>query len=145
MSGEMSHATIYLSVGGLWGVGDDLVSVPASQLTYNVTEKRFELPANKADIVALAEQKSSDYASGTAPMSRTSAGKQSFSDEATRVQNALEHDPMTSAFAQKVFVITNGETLEIHGSVDNKEQQKKILDTARRSTSLKIEDKIDVR
>jgi osmotically-inducible protein OsmY len=145
-AGEMSPSTIYVSVGGLLGIGDDFVSVPASQLSYNATEKRFELSATKADVVALAEQKENTnaYSAGSSP-SKTSAAKQAFADEATRVQNALETDPQTSAFAFKVSVTTDGQYIELHGMIDSKEQHDKILATARRATALEVKDKIDLR
>jgi hypothetical protein len=142
---DLSHATIFISVGGLWGIGDDLVSVPASQLSYNLAEERFELSANKADVVALAElDPDAGYAAGTS-MRDTAAGKQSFADEASRVQKALETDPTTSAFAYKVTVTSDGENLSLHGTVDNDEQQEKLLEAAKRATSLDIDDKLDVR
>ncbi len=142
---NQNQTTVFISVGGLWGIGDDYVSVPASQLSYNSAEKRFELSASKADVVALAEQKSSaGYAAGTSSSS-TTAGKQSFSDAATQIQNALESNPETSSFAYKVSVTTNGDEIELHGTVDNEQQHQKILDAARKATSKDVEDKLDVR
>lgn len=141
----IAHASVFVSVGGLWGIGDDLVSVPLAKLSYNTAEDRFELQANKADVVALAERKASDgYAAGS-PRSDTAAGKQSFSDEAMRVQKALESDPQTSAYAYKVTVTTDGDSLELRGFVDNKEQKKNIADAAKRATSLDIDNKIEIR
>lgn len=142
---SLAHATVFVSVGGLFGMGDDLVSVPVAQLSYNAEDDRFEISAAKADVVALAEGKDhAGYAAGSSTPD-TAAGKQSFSEEATRVQNALKSDPSTSAFASSVTVVTDGESLSVHGIVDTKEQEKLILEAARRATSLDIEDKIDVR
>lgn len=150
------QATIYVSVGGLWGIGDDLVGVSASQLSYNSSNQRFELSASKADVVALAEQHagsgslastsrtgSSDNAMRSG--SSTTAGKQSFNDEAARLQNALATDPAISSFASAVSVMANGEDLELHGTVENKDQQKQILEAARRATSRNVKDKLNVR
>ncbi len=140
----MGHATVLLSVGGLWGVGDDLVSLPMSAFSYNSDKDRFELSASKGEIVALAEGKAHGGYSADAPIaSGTRAGKQSFADEAKRVKEALMADPMTSPFAAGVTITTDGENLVIHGLVDNKEQKQRILDTARRATPLKVEDEID--
>jgi hypothetical protein len=142
----LKHATVFLSIGGMLGIGDDLVSVPVSQLNYNSASDRFEVAMAKADIVALAENKADEtYASDSSTPAATRAGKQSFADEATRVKSALAADPQTSAFAQKVTVMAAGDSLEIRGIVDNKEQQKRIVDAARRATSLDIDDKIEVR
>lgn len=141
----LANATVFVSVGGLWGVGDDLVRVPMSKLSYNTTEKRFELDASKADVVALAEGDARPGYAADTRIGQTSAGKQTFGDEATRVQDALKADPMTSAFAQNVIVTSDGETLELRGTVENKEQQKRIVETARRATALKIDDEIQVR
>jgi len=141
-----AHATVLVSVGGLFGVGDDLVSVPMSALTYNSTKERFEMSTSKAEIVALAEGKSQGGYAADAPMaSATRAGKQSFADEANRVKEALKADPMTSAFAASVIVTADGENLRIQGLVDNKEQKQRILDTARRATPLKVEDDLETR
>jgi osmotically-inducible protein OsmY len=142
----LKHATVFLSIGGMLGIGDDLVSVPVSKLNYNSASDRFELAMAKADVVALAEAKDQQtYATDSSTPAATRAGKQSFADEATRVKSALAADPQTSAFAQKVTVMAAGESLEIRGIVDNKEQQKRIVDAARRATSLDIDDKIEVR
>jgi osmotically-inducible protein OsmY len=141
---KMDSSTIFISVGGLWGIGDDLVSVPTSQLRYNAVEERYELSASKADVVALAEQDANEF-SADRRMSETAVGKQSFADEATRVKKALQSDPMTSAFAQNITVTSDGESLQIHGTVANKDQQKKLLDAARRATSVDIDDKLKVR
>lgn len=128
--------TVFISVGGLWGVGDDVVSVPVSQLKYNAAEERFELSASKADIVALAGQEEAGS---------TAAAKQQFSDDAMQVQDALASDPQTSSFAHRVTVTTDGETIELRGTLDNEQQQQQVLDAARRATSLPIEDNTDVR
>ena len=88
-----------------------LENVPASQLNYNSAADRFELPMAKADVVALAEgERRAGYAADSTTPAATRAGKQSFADEATRVQNALASDPQTSAFAQKVTVTTAGDS-----------------------------------
>lgn len=142
-----SQATVFLSVGGLWGIGDDLVRVPISQLSYNTGEDRFELAASKAQVVALAEQKDGAQAgyAGSMNSGSTTAAKQTFGDEASRVQSALRTDPQVSAFAQGVTVNSDGDTIELHGSVQTEEQKKQILDAARRATSKDIEDELDVR
>jgi hypothetical protein len=146
INAAMGHATILVSVGGLFGVGDDLVSVPASKLNYNAGQDRFELAMNKADVVALAEGTDrAGYAADTdADRIPATAAKQSFADEASRVQNALSSDPVTSPFAHKVTVTSDGKTLALRGTVDNREQKKRIIDAARRATSLDVDDKIEV-
>ncbi len=157
MASSLSGATVFISVGGLWGIGDDLVSAPVSMLSYNSADERFELASTKAQVVALTEDKDDNagYASTTGSRtgtavgssttgSATAAGKQSFGDEASRVQAALRADPQVSSFAQKVQVSSDGDTIELRGSVDTEQHKKQILDVARRATTLKIEDEIDV-
>ena len=62
MKGMMgSGATVFISVGGLFGIGDDIVAVPASKLSYNEEEDRFTINASKDQIVALAEQEAVEY------------------------------------------------------------------------------------
>lgn len=153
----LSSPTVFLSVGGLFGIGDDLVSVPISMLNYNTSKDHFELSASKAEVTALTEapDRNSSYASnsgsmnsgsGSSSMNSTTAGKQSFGDEVTRVQSALRTDPKTSSFAHNVMVSSDGDTLELRGSVDSKDQKQQIVDCARRATSLKIDDSgLDVR
>lgn len=152
LGSSMSGATVFISVGGLWGIGDDLVSAPVSMLSYNTNNDRFELASTKAQVVALTENDSdAGYAStsetrtGSALGGSTAAGKQSFGDEASRVQSALRADPQVSSFAQSVTVSSDGDTIELRGSVDTEQHKKQILDAARRATSLKIEDELDVR
>jgi hypothetical protein len=139
-----ANATVFVSVGGLWGVGDDLVSVPASRLRYNSSRDRFEISASKADVVALAKAEDPAKYAADANRSATSAGKQSFTEEARRVQSALASDPETSAFASKVSVTTDGEDIQLNGTVDNREQRSRIVSAAKRATSLNVEDKLEV-
>lgn len=63
--GRSMHAepTVYISVGGVMGVGDDHVRVPASALNWNTTDKCFQLNVEKASIEALAEKKAPGYSS----------------------------------------------------------------------------------
>ncbi|MGH8021114.1 MAG: PRC-barrel domain-containing protein [Opitutaceae bacterium] len=49
------HAII--SVGGVMGVGDNLVAVPVSALEFDSTEDRYTLSVTKSEFVAIAEQK----------------------------------------------------------------------------------------
>jgi hypothetical protein len=138
----------FISVGGLWGIGDDLVSVPVSELSFNSAEDRFELSASKADVVALAEQKNEDidYASdSTMPAGSTAAGKQTFGDEASKVQDAIANNPETAPFAYKVSVTTDGEEVQLRGTVDSEEQHEQILEAARGATTNDIDDQIEVR
>lgn len=154
LDSSLSGATVFVSVGGLFGIGDDLVSVPISMLSYNTSKSHFELAASKAEVTALTQgaDRNSGYASSSrsndsaSSMSGTAAGKQSFGDEVSRVQSALRTDPKTSPFAHNVIVSSDGDTLELRGTVDSKEQKQQIVDCARRATSLKIDDDaLDVR
>lgn len=139
---------VYISVGGLWGIGDDLVSVSASQLSFDSAKDRFVLAANKAEVVALAENdQQSGYAAGSAARpgaGSTAAGKQQFSDEAAKVQNALQSGAATRSFAHKVTVTSDGEDVELRGTVSSEEQHQQILQAARQATSSRIDDKIEV-
>jgi hypothetical protein len=141
-----SDVRVFISVGGLWGIGDDLVSVRASELSFNAAEDRFELAASKADVVALAEQdEAPGYASGSSPTDATRAGKQQFADEAAKVRNALEVDTLTSSYAYKVTVTSDGDDIQLRGTVDTEEQHQQILKTARAATTNDVEDENQVR
>lgn len=147
MDSSLHGATVFISVGGLWGIGDDLVSAPLSMLNYNTSEERFELASTKAQVVALAEGDSdiASYADTSLNQSSTAAGKQAFGDEATRVRSALRADPQVAAFANNIHVTSKGDSLEISGTVSSEQQKKLVLDCARRATSMEIEDELDVK
>lgn len=51
---EEPHAII--SVGGVLGVGDDLVAVPLSALEYDSAEERYTLNVQKSEFVSIAER-----------------------------------------------------------------------------------------
>jgi osmotically-inducible protein OsmY len=146
MDSPLQGATVFISVGGLWGIGDDLVSAPLSMLNYNTSEDRFELASTKAQVVSLAEGESeiAGYA-GTSASSSTAAAKQAFGDEASRVRSALRADPQVAAFANSIQVTSKGDSLEISGTVSSEQQKQKVLDCARRATSMEIEDELDVK
>lgn len=56
-----AEPTVYISVGGVLGVANDHVRVPASALNWNTADKCFQLNVEKASIEALAEKKASGY------------------------------------------------------------------------------------
>jgi len=53
-----SETQAIISVGGVLGVGDDLVSVPVSALNYDSSEERFTLSVTKDEFLAIAEKPS---------------------------------------------------------------------------------------
>jgi hypothetical protein len=50
-------------VGGILGVANDHVRVPASALNWNTADKCFQLNMEKASIEALADKKAPGYSS----------------------------------------------------------------------------------
>lgn len=47
-TGEITHAVV--SIGGFLGIGDKTVLVPAAQLSWNATEKRYQLGWTRAEL-----------------------------------------------------------------------------------------------
>lgn len=52
---------VYISVGGVMGVGDKHVRVPASALQWKADDECFQLNASKESIVALTEDTATAY------------------------------------------------------------------------------------
>jgi hypothetical protein len=50
-----TEPVVYISVGGVLGVGGDNIRVPASALDWNAEKECFQLGMNKDDFVAIAK------------------------------------------------------------------------------------------
>lgn len=50
-----SDVEVYLSVGGLWGLGEEIVAVPVSKLSYDSQNDQLQIDSTQQEIAAIAD------------------------------------------------------------------------------------------
>lgn len=152
--------TVFISVGGLLGIGDNLVSVPASALNYDAQNQHFTLNVRKADFVALAQERAPTYAStsGTSAdranmsstdrsgstMSPGTSAKQAWDDDADAIKEAFRNDAALGSLASRLNVEVKDEAVVLSGTVLNESDKARAASLARQHTSLRIRNEIEV-
>lgn len=137
--GHSSEVTAYISVGGLFGIGDDIVAVPASKISWNESEEQYTLNVSKDQFVALAEQDTMDAAED-----EMYSAKQSFEQDADMVRNAFQSGATQMDFS-RVQVETKDDQIVLSGTVKDEETKKQAETLAGQHSEMDIENKIKVR
>lgn len=136
------QVTAFLSVGGLFGIGDDIVAVPVEQISWDSSEERFTLSTSKTEIVALAEQDPVDFEDETDNVYYSS--KQTFDDDAISVRHALQAEENQKELAG-VMVEENDETIVLRGVVRSEDAKELAAKIARENSGREIENSIEVK
>ncbi|MDQ8181082.1 PRC-barrel domain-containing protein [Pelagicoccus sp. SDUM812005] len=142
MQGQ-GRVTAFISVGGLFGIGDDIVAVPANELSWDARKERFTLASTKSQVVALAEQEPIDFDSADDSQGYYSA-KQSFDDDVTLVRGALISGDNATDLAS-VTVEKKDDRIVLKGTVKSEEAKKRAAELAEENSDLQIENSIKVR
>ena len=168
-AGALDDAVVFISVGGMFGIGDDLVSVPAAALSYDTDERHFTLNVRKADFVALAEQKLPTYAaerdrhserpvittgdnkaagsiagSPAYPGWANTSAKMALEDDVVAVRQAIRSDPDLGDAGSRVVVTVDGKEIVISGTASSEAERRKIIAVARANTDKPIKDSLKV-
>lgn len=147
------ETTVFISVGGLLGFGSDIVSAPASSLSFDQVEDRFTMNYSKEDVVALAKQKTEEYSSsapyGTesdaSDLDRTMSGSQRWSDDVSGIREALRSDDQISGQAEGIIVTLEGDKVHLSGTVSSDKQKKRAETLAKEHTKQDVKNSITVR
>lgn len=137
---------VFLSVGGLFGIGDDLVSIPASSLTYDAAQDRFTLAASKEEVVQIAQADTEDdYAAGYSSGDEGDfSASQQWNDDAYSVRQALLDDSQLGTEAAMITVTSEGDKLVLRGTVSSDDHKDRAEEVAENATELDIDNSIEV-
>jgi osmotically-inducible protein OsmY len=139
----------YVSVGGLLGMGNDVVTVPTSSLQFDAEKDRFTLNVRKADFVAIAKQEAPAYASsqGTNPSyaGPMHPNTSSAADDAvSMIRSAIQRDSTVGNLASRINISENDGAIVLSGRVDSQTQKDRLVTLARAATSKPVTDKLTV-
>lgn len=145
---------VFISIGGILGMGDDVVRVPMSSLSRSDTEKdRLILQGySKDNVVAIAEQDAgifdvNDYEYDNDDRYDTSRAKRAWNDsvDTTAIREALmAEDGLGRTDAARISVARDGEHIILSGSVKTENQKKKAGEIAMKHSEMTVNNEIKV-
>ncbi|MDQ8204017.1 PRC-barrel domain-containing protein [Pelagicoccus sp. SDUM812003] len=140
------ETTVFISVGGLLGVGDDIVAVPASAISFDSLEERFTLPTSKEQVVALAEQEPYDenLADNSEYSDSRYSAKQSFDSDIDAIRQAFNQSQSEDNELANLSLETDGDKLILSGQVSSATTKRRAESIAREHTDMSIENSIRV-
>jgi osmotically-inducible protein OsmY len=147
MMHHMEDNVAYISVGGLLGMGDSVVTVPTSDLNFDAAKDRFTLNVRKTDFVAIAKQEAPAYASSSQSPNPSYAGPSRptmTGDDASQVKAAIQKDQTVGSLASRISVSENDGAVVLTGRVDTQTQKDRIVTLARAATAKPVTDKITI-
>lgn len=129
----LSGPTIYISVGGLLGIGDDIVAVPAQSVSFDAENERFTLDATKQDVETFAQAEPAEEDEYSA--------KQSFDSDISSIESALQQDERLT----DVSISRKDEKLVLKGSVQSQSDKQRAQSLAESQSDLEIDNKIEIK
>lgn len=145
--GMGSDATVFISVGGLWGIGDDIVAVPANSLSYDSAEEQFTLSASKSQVVALAEQDPSelnDDFSWNDEESQDYSAKQSFDEDISSIREAFASDSALES-ENYITITTRDDKIVLEGQVSSDSAKERAEQLAEDHTDMDVKNSLKVK
>jgi len=144
-SGEIS--TAYLQIGGVMGIGGQYVTLPFSELTYDKAKARFTVKTTRSELKAHLDQQNRKMEMREKTNEQVDYGNASESEDKLAkmwksVKNSLGVDDVELA---EVEAEVRGDTLYLEGEVNDPELKKKIGESFKSSTELKVVNKIKVK
>lgn len=146
---------VFVSVGGLMGLGNDIIRVPLSSLSPSETEKDHLILEgySKDRVTAIAEQEPvafsvNDYRYNPYHFYGNTRAKRVWTDsfDTTAVREALiAEDGLGADDADRIIVGRDGENVILTGSVDTQLQKKKAGEIAQENTGMPVKNDIEVR
>lgn len=152
-------AVAYISVGGLFGVGDNIVAVPVESLAFDRGNDRFTLNVSKDQFVAIAEQRTSAADEDSQPRATTAPRSQvagpdapaarsmpteSATSEIVRIQSAFRGDSLLRDSASRIEIKASGDDLLLTGTVASEAEKERALRVAKQNSSRTIKDQLRV-
>lgn len=135
---DFDQLHVVISVGGLFGMADDVVLVPAEALSYDRANDTYTLNVSKTEFVAIAKQS----ASGAQQPERMAAPG-AASDVAV-VTEALREDTTLRTVASDISVDLEDNQIVLSGVARNASEKDRIVEVAREATDKPVVDNIEV-
>lgn len=127
---------VYISVGGLLGIGDDIVAVPAKRISFDHSEKQYFISADKQDVVALAKDE-------PAASQTLYSAKQTFVSDVEAVRSAFKDIEKQAGLENLTIEETDG-SIVLSGNVDSESSKRIAEKVARNETDMEIQNNISV-
>jgi hypothetical protein len=163
----MNNVNLYVAVGGIMGLGSDIVSVPADQFSYDRENDRLTLNISEDRFTAIAEGEDSDsvtfrstegYASGAGTTGTTGIGATDSSfgttgtglsattdrNEVQKIQQALRNDSDLRNVASRINISESGNDILLTGEVTSEDQKDKVVEFVRDQTDKNVRDNLRV-
>ncbi|MDQ8202812.1 PRC-barrel domain-containing protein [Pelagicoccus sp. SDUM812003] len=136
----------YLSVGGLFGIGDDLVKVPLDRLSARTPDGPYVLQGYSRDeVVAFAEGGATETTveviqdEATLYEETSSAAKMVWTeDDVSVIREAFNEDERISGVASVITIEKRGDNIVISGSVANETEKEVAEELAAQHTDLTV-------
>lgn len=165
MMSSRPEAVVFISVGGIFGMGDDLVQVPASKISYDSSEERFVLQGHSVDEVAEiaeADEKNfneddyytdnwnntsaTGYGMYDVPYSENTArGMRDFGSDKEMIRSAFDNDNTLSSHSDSIEINEKDGEIVLTGKVKSTEAKQRAEELAKRETTLDVTNKIKVK
>lgn len=145
--GSGSQATAFISVGGLFGVGDDIVGVPLEDLRYDQQQDNFVLSTPKDEVVALAEQEAQDYEEAYSDWGGSDSdysAKQEFDSEAGQIRQAIREDT-DLRLDPGIMVSAEDDEIVLEGVVSSEESKQRAEEIAKQHTDKDVKNSLKVK
>jgi hypothetical protein len=163
----MNNVNLYVAVGGIMGLGSDIVSVPADQFSYdrendrltlNISEDRFTAIAKGEDSDSVTFRSTEGYASGAGTTGTTGIGATDSSfgttgtglsattdrNEVQKIQQALRNDSDLRNVASRINISESGNDILLTGEVTSEDQKDKVVEFVRDQTDKNVRDNLRV-
>lgn len=144
---------VFISVGGLMGLGDDVVRVPLRSLSRSDKDKNHLVLQrySKDKVVAIAKLDPKDFDTKDYEydhvLSATSRSKIVWADsfDTTNTRKALiAEDRLGATDADRIIVGRDGENVILSGSLNTETQKKKAGDITKKNTEMPVKNQINV-
>ncbi|MDQ8185832.1 BON domain-containing protein [Pelagicoccus sp. SDUM812002] len=163
MMSNRPEAVVFISVGGVFGIGDDLVQVPAKQITYDSSEERFVLQGHSVDEVTSIAQKGqsnfdeNDYYAdnwyeynmygtyGYPYGSETVRGMRDFGSDEETIRDAFQNDSTLSSASTSIQINEKNDEIVLKGTVRSESLKQRAEELAKRETTLDVTNNIKVK
>lgn len=160
---DRPEAVVFISVGGVFGIGDDLVQVPAKKISYDSSEEHFVLQGHTVDEVTSIAQKGqsnfdeNDYyadnwyeynmygAYGYPYRSETVRGMRDFGSDEETIRNAFQNDSTLASASNIIQINEKNDEIVLKGTVRSELLKRRAEELAKRETTLDVTNNLKVK
>jgi hypothetical protein len=146
---QPGEAAVFVAVGGVLGIGDNLIRVPASALRHDGESDRLILDITKDEISRLTK---SDDASSTGNAPTNAAGSSATLSDSRVVpgrdrrilQEAIANEPTLREIADRINITVNDSDVVVFGTVRSQAERTAVIGLIEKHTDKPVRDKLTV-